>query len=299
MDWKKAGCLCALLVFWITGTAFAEEGVAPRPWGSVSSTFGPCGMGFPQYKLAVGGNLVYGTSDNVRRHSEKGSSDTKVTQFSQALKFRYGILPGLDVRTATPFYSIHIDNSNKADRTNYGMGDTAVVFHQVLLNQGAGSAFNLAVDLGGVVPTASVGEHSVNGIGNDAWGAIAGIGATYFLGSNRFDTEVNVATFTEGAKEYQKGDRFRWNLGYAYAINELWDIGAESTYERNDETELRGQRQNDASEEWYVGPKVMFKYSPWNTNVGVIAKFPVQRWYQNTKAGSDDVRFEFKLIKTF
>jgi hypothetical protein len=111
--------------------------------------------------------------------------------------------------------------------------------------------------------------------------------------------EVQYATFSEGAKSFQKGDRIRWNSAYTYAINKLWDVGAEALYERNAETKLGGTGQKDMSSELYFGPKVVFKYQPWGLNMGVDAMMPGYRWYQNNKSGSDDYRLEFKITKAF
>ena len=162
-----------------------------------------------------------------------------------------------------------------------------------------GDPLSVALDFGGVLPTGSVGEHSSNAAGNSAWGFVGGLGATYFYEANRFDTEINFATFTEGAKDYEKGNRVRWNLGYAYALNDHWDIGAEATWEMGDESKYQGQGQKNAYVEWYAGPKATFKYKPWKLNVGLIAQAPIHRWYEGNKIGSDDYRFSLKLMKAF
>ncbi|WP_415519087.1 MAG: transporter [Desulfovibrio aminophilus] len=272
---------------------------APRPWAPMAANFGPSGSAIPAGLLAVGGNFQYGESEHVRKYGDELNRNAETQKYLEVVKVRYGILPGFDIRTATPVYNIHIDSKTGPDRTNYGIGDTTVLLHSVILNQDKGDPFYLAVDYGGVVPTASVGDHSVNAIGNDAWGLVGGIGATYFLDSHRFDMEANYSTFTEGAHNFTKGDRVRWNAGYAYAINKMWDIGVESCFEWNDETELNGAKQKDASYEWYAGPKAVFKYQPWGVNVAVAGMLPVDRWYQNTKVGSDDYRFELKIMKFF
>ncbi|MCM0756910.1 transporter [Desulfovibrio aminophilus] len=277
----------------------AKPAPAPRPWAPMGTSFGPSGSGMPAGILGVGGNFQYGESENVRKYGGKMNDSVSVQKATEVFKLRYGIMEGLDIRSSTPIYNIHVDRQAGSDRTNYGVGDTTILLHSVILNQDKGDPFYLAVDYGGSVPTASVGDHSVDAIGNDAWGLMGGVGATYFLDSHRFDMEVNYATFTEGAHDYTKGDRARWNVGYAYAINTMFDIGVESNFEWNDESELHGSKQKDASYEWYAGPKLVYKCKPWGVNFAVAGMLPLERWYQNTKTGSDDYRFMFKVIKFF
>lgn len=298
MKIMRLGTVIAVLLCTFCIAAQAEE-QTPKPAAPMTANAGPGGQDFPVGKFAALVNYQYGDSDHIRHYSDELNSNSEVTKNVEVVKFRYGILPNWDIRSATPIYNLHIDNKYASDRTNYGVGDTTVLLHSVVLNQAQGDAFYLALDYGAVLPTGSTTSHSVNGIGSGAWGLTGGILGTYFLGSNRFDTEFNYATFGEGSKHFEKGDRFRWNASYAYALNNLWDLGVESNFEWNEETELHGVRQNDSSTEWYVGPKAVFKYQPWGLTVGVAGLAPAYRWYESTKSGSDDFRFEMKIIKSF
>lgn len=298
MNRVTVGVLACLLVVLLCGAALAGDST-PRAWTNIGATFGPGGLGIPKGMLAVGGNVSFAKSNGIWESGKRQNGLIKTTKLNEIFKTRYGIMKDFDVRTATPIYNVHIDRTNGADRETYGIGDTTILFHKGVLSQKEGDWLSLAVDFGGIVPTASVGAHSSDFAGNDAWGGMFGLGATYFLGANRFDTEVNFATFTEGAKDYQKGNRARWNLGYAYALNDFWDIGAESSWEMSDESQYMGHGQRDAYVEWYAGPKVTFKYKPWKLFAGLLAKAPVHRWYESNKVGSDDFRVEFKLIKLF
>ncbi|MFW5488695.1 MAG: transporter [Desulfovibrio sp.] len=298
MNWAKIHLIMGMILLCFGTTAYAAENY-PVAWGPSSATFGPCGISIPAGKFGIGGNIVFGEGDGARQYSKRLNGDVKSTKFNEVLKLRYGILDTLDIRLATPFYNVHLNRSNAPDHDVYGVGDTTVVLHQRLLNQGGGDPLSLALDYGVTFPTGSVSAHSSDAAGNAAWGGVVGIGATYFLYANRFDTEVNYAMFTEGGHDLQKGNRFRWNLGYAYALSNLVDLGIESTMEANDNSKRGGVRQQDASLEWYAGPKVAFKYKPWNTFAGLTVKFPLERWYHGTQGVSDDYRIEFKLIKVF
>ncbi|WP_415719330.1 transporter [Maridesulfovibrio sp.] len=298
MTSKRVLLLAGLVLLCLVTSAYAEE-KAPVAWGPASATFGPSGLSMPAGKFAIGGNIVFGDSNGLWHHGKRINGNVKGTKFNQVVKMRYGIWDGLDVRSATPIYSVHLDKTKADDKDLYGVGDTTVLFHQRLLSQKKGDPFSMAFDIGFVMPTGTVSTHSSDAAGNAAWGAMGGIGATYFIDANRFDMEVNYATFAEGGHDYQKGNRLRWNAAYAYAINDNWDVGLESSLESYDESERNGSMQNDASLEWYAGPKVAYKYKPWGTFAGLTVKAPVQRWYQGTKACSDDYRVEFKLMKTF
>lgn len=198
-----------------------------------------------------------------------------------------------------PIYSVHLDKTTGQDKDLYGAGDITLFFHKGVLSQQKGDPLSVAFDAGVILPTGTVRRHSSDFAGNSAWGLMGGIGATYFLDSNRFDMEVNYAAFAKGAHDFQKGNRLRWNAAYAYALNDNWDLGVESTLEAYQESERHGSMQNDASLEWYAGPKVAYKYKPLGIFTGLTAKAPVQRWYQGTKACSDDYRVEFKIMKSF
>lgn len=294
----KIGLLGCLLLVLLAVPVRAEE-KTPVAWGGVGSTFGPCGLGFPTGALAVGGNVYFGKSNGVRESARRVNGNVKTTKLNEIFKLRYGIMDGLDVRTATPIYNVHLDRQDTANRDTYGVGDSTVLLHKTFLTQKSGDPFSLALDFGGIVPTGSVTEHSSNAAGNSAWGAVVGVGATYFLGANRFDSEVNYATFTEGARDYEHGDRVRWNLGYAYALSDRWDIGAESSWTMQEEARYKNEGMKDAYVEWYMGPKVSYKYTPWKLYAGLLADAPVHRWYESNKAGSDDFRLQLKLIKVF
>jgi len=299
MNLLKTVALSCLMVLSFATTCLAAESTTPTAWGGVGSTFGPGGLNIAPGKLSVGGCVVFAESNGIWESDERRNGNAKTTKLNEIVKLRYGIMDGLDIRTSTPIYNVHIDKATGANQENYGVGDTTMLLHQRLFSQKAGDWFSLALDFGGILPTASVGEHSSNPSGNDAWGLMVGLGATYFIGANRFDSEVSYASWAEGAREYEKGDRFRWNLGYAYALSDRWDIGVESAFEMSQESETAGMANADAYQEWYVGPKVVFKYKPWSLFTGLILKAPVQRWYEGNKTGSDDYRLELKLCKVF
>ncbi len=288
--------------------AFAQEGptAAPQPpkhpkaGGAITAPFGPAGTGFPSRAFSAVINYRYMTTDGVRFKNNKINDNVELTKHIGLAKFRYGIMPGLDVRTSTPFYNIERKNRVSGAEDDMGwVGDTALIFHKVLLDQTKGDALHFALDVGVSLPTASVDDDSNDFLGNQAWGGIVGLGLTYFTtNGHRFDQEINYATFTEGRRDYRKPDRFRSNTGWAYAINTMFDVGLESNLEWNGESERDGKDMGDSKWEWYAGPKAVFKYTPLKLTAGVAATFPVYRWYE-ANTPSDDFRIEFKLVKLF
>ncbi len=292
------------LVALMAGTAWAGDGgeqgktvKVPRAWAPMGTCSGPGGQGVPPGLFGVGGNFLYGDSDGVRKGSDHLSDATKVDKFMEVIKLRYGIMPDMDVRVAFPIYNLNFDMAAN-DKTYSGNGDTTVVFRNVLWNQDKGDPFFFAIDYGPILPTASIDKDTAIGAGPCAWGGVLGIGATYFSGASRFDGELNFATFAEGAREYEKGNRARLNLSYAYALSSSWDVGAEASYEWNAEAEQYDKALQNESSELYVGPKIVWK-TPWKMNIGLSAQLPAYRWYQGTKAGSDDYRVLVKLVKFY
>ena len=292
--------LSVMIFCFMTSFAMAEDAApTPKAFGPAGGCSGPAGMGFPVGKLATVLSYRHIETDGVRHHGDELNNNVKMTKNVYIAKFRYGIAPGLDIRSATPLYNIEVKNNKNDTSDDRGwIGDTCILLHKVVMSQAKGDFMNMAFDIGGILPTANVDNNNIDFVGNDAWGGMAGVGFTYFLDANRFDQEFNFATFTEGAHDYTKPNRFRSNTSYAYAINNYFDIGAESNLEWNDESEKNGVQQNDSKLEWYAGPKFAFKYKPWGVNVATLFTVPVKRWYEGNSP-SDEYRFELKLVKIF
>jgi len=269
------------------------------PWGPVTATFGPAGMGFPTGKFAAVLNYRFIEAEGMYLNDDKISDAVEITKNVGVLKFRYGIAPGLDIRTATPFYNVDIEKlASGTETTKDGVGDTSAILHKVLMNQRKGDALSVAFDLGAILPTATVDSNSIDFIGNQAWGVFTGVGLTYTKLSHRIDQEFNYAAFTEGQSDYQKPMRFRCNTTYAYAFNSTFDMGIESAFEWNDESKEYAEDMGDASKEWFAGPKVAMKLKKYGLFAGLGVMFPVYYNYDDTST-SDDYRIEFKIAKVF
>jgi hypothetical protein len=294
--------VCLLISLLAIGSVKAADVAvpsAPRAFGGVGAAWGPAGEGFPVGKFAALLNYTYAETDGVRLHDDELHDNVKLTKNVGVVKFRYGIAPGLDIRTSTPIYDVKKEVRTTGSTDHFGwLGDTAVALHKVVMDQSKGAPFSLAFDLGVILPTADGGKNNNDYIGNQAWGGGAGVGLTYFLGANRFDQELYYYTFIEGEHDYQKPDMFRCLTAWAYALNKNFDIGVESYLGWDGESEKFDQDQNDAKWEWYVGPKVVFKHKESGTTVGMLVSLPVYRDY-DSPCPSDGFRFEIKLAKVF
>jgi len=287
-------CLIALSV---CSQAYAD-GSPLKPFGGVGAAFGPAGTGFPVGKFAAVLNYVYAETDGVRYKHHEVHDNVELTKHVGIVKFRYGIAPGLDIRSATPIYDVKADLPDRTTDRYGWLGDTTVVLHKVVMNQPQGNPFFLAFDLGVVLPTADGGGDNNDFTGNQAWGVGGGVGLTYFLGANRFDQELNYYTHSEGKHDYRKPDRFRCYTGWAYALNKTFDIGVESHFEWNDASETYGHGDVNAKREWYAGPKMVFKHQRSGSVLGALVTLPVYRDY-DCATPSDGFRFEIKLLKVF
>lgn len=302
MDVTKTGWILTIcLLLSLPGAPVRGAESDARPGGLVSASFGPAGLGLPVGRLVTTLHYKFMETDGVRYHRDELNDNGKLTKHIGIVKLRYGLAPGLDIRSSIQVYDIERRNRKTGETDNLGsVGDATLSLHAVLLDQGRGAPFSLAVDTAAVLPTASVSDKSVDSLGNRAWGAGFGVGFTRFMRSHRFDQEFHYFTFTEGEHDYRNPDRLRCNTAWTWALNKYVDVGVESLFEWNGESERNNQRRDDSKREWYVGPKLSFKHQPTAINAGVLIGYPVYRWYENPKGTpSDGYRFEIKLSKVF
>lgn len=276
--------------------ASAQNASVPVPAGPVGVNHGAGGLGFPVGKFSAVANYRYADKDQWYLHtSEEDGLDREVSSHNIVFKTRYGIAQGWDVRTATPFLLNTIETDGRNDAWSGGLGDTTVILHQQFASQKQGAPLNLAWDLGVLVPT---GEGGSNNIGTGAWGGLAGLGATWIVGSHRLETDMSYVIFTEGYKEVTKGDRLRINGHYAYALNARLDLGLEGYYEWTQTDEADGEDLDNDAKTLYAGPKFNLKFPEYGVTFGGTLLGAAYREYEK-KSLTEDWRAEFKLIKLF
>ncbi len=289
---------------WVKADALATvkapaKKLPPHPVAPVTAVFDASGRAFPAGGMSLSLNYLFSRTDTVRFHGSDINRNTRLTKNLAMAKLRYGIVPGLDIRSETPLYLFFAENSGEdGDKTMHFMGDTTIVVHKVVISQEQGRAFDLALDFGATLPTAEVNDDSYDFLGTGNWGMLAGVGASWFYGRHRFDGEVNFASFKEGKHNYRKPDRCRVNLGWSYIVNPALDFGIESNYEWNGQSERQGKKQYDSFIEWFIGPKAAYRLPQYNAILGSALTFPAYRYY-DMLTPADNYRFELKFAKFF
>ncbi len=274
------------------------EKIPPHPVAPITAVFDASGRSFPAGRMSFSLNYLFSKTDNIRFQGGETSLNKEVTKNQGTIKLRYGIAPGIDIRSETPLYLITEKDEADDDKTLHFMGDTTIVVHKVVISQTQGAAFDLSFDLGVTLPTAEVSDDSFDFYGTGNWGLLAGVGATWFYGKHRFDGEINFASFKEGKHNYRKPDRCRVNLAWGYIFTPEIDFGIESNYEWNGESERKEKKQGDSFTEWFIGPKFTYRLPQYNVLLGTVLTFPAYRYY-DTPSSAEDYRFELKFAKFF
>ncbi len=249
------------------------------PANPVTTASGPGAHPFPVGQFAAEINYSYAQSDGVRFEDHELDNSLQMTWHIADLKFRFGLFPGLDIRSTTPIYSIK-EKQPAGSHSLRWLGDTTVIAHMLLATPDDGTGLHLAFDFGGTLPTAQVDNDSYDYLGNHAWGLYAGMEGTWFAGRHRIDQEVNFSSYTEGNHDYTKPDRARVNSSWAYALTETFDWGVEANFEWNGESCKDDIDRDDRMIEWFAGPKLALKAPQQKFLFGAAVLFPLYRAYE-------------------
>jgi hypothetical protein len=262
----------------------------------LSANFGPAGTGIKPGLFTVTDNFMFGESSDVRKYGHHLNDSVETERTLNVIKFRYGIMDGLDIRTATPIYNIHLDRANGSDQTNYGYGDTTVQLRKILLNQDKGDPLYLALDMGVVLPTGSVGRYTVNAIAavpGGWWPALEP--PTSWIQSVRHG--VQYASFPEGVQEFSEMRPHRWNSAYTMPSTCSGTMGAEALYERTPRPNSAHRPEGHEFGTLRSAPSRL-QYPALGPEHGRGRPYARLRLYQNNTSGSDATP-EFKITKAF
>ena len=226
-------------------------------------------------------------------------------QFVNVFKLRYGITDRLEIRTATPFIDLNINNHNADGSWKGGWGDTTTMLRYGIKKRSEDSPFSVALDLGVTLPTGKVGDKDKY-LATNAFSVIAGGGFSWVDHNQRVDMDGRYAAYTEGAHNIKPGDFALFHIHYAWALSHYFDIGAEAYYRIEQQSEIDGKGQQNGFQEIYAGPKIQFKPldAPF-VMMGAAVLFPVYRDYDyrgddfTSMRLSTDTRYEFSILIAF
>jgi hypothetical protein len=153
------------------------------------------------------------------------------------LMFKFGLFENFETRIVVPFINREIkqksgnppEHSNTTD--NSGLGDVKVIGRYSLLSERKGDLLSMTVggglklptgdtDKKNVVPFSTNHEYMGPGfqLGTGSWNPIFEFGITKFFGPSRYDFHAMYTKGTEGVHGSQKGDTFKCDFGYGYAL---------------------------------------------------------------------------------
>lgn len=313
----------------------AQSGVAakalpnkkgPKPVGPVNMSTGTV---FPKGKLATSLKYIYFDKGDLYNGStsKTGKYNGKYSRWQHTMKLgiRYGLFDNFDVRAMIPFHfkgvkrRAAVGKPAETTRTDYneGLGDIVLMGRYGLLTQRKGDPFSLSIGAGIKLPTGDSDlknetpfnkqyEYMGPGfqLGTGSWDPKFEIGATYMFGRSRLDAHCMLTLPSEGDHELRKGDNFKYNLGYGYALNDLIDLELELNGVYADKNHNAGiEMDNTGGHTMYLTPGVHFKFGK-GYNVCLATPIVV---YRDLNADPDtdkyaigeDMRVVFKIGACF
>lgn len=228
----------------------------PKPIGPVNMSTGTV---FKPGKAAVSAKAIlmekaklYDGGDE-RNGTYNGKIERNQKNYQACV--RYGVAKDFDVRVVIPYRDSYVKRRSgaggKRERTyidtNQGIGDVVAMGRYALWSQRDGAPLSVAVGAGVKMPTGNSNkknrapfnrtcEYMGPGfqLGTGSWDPKLELGATRMMGRHRFDFHTMYTWGREGDHGLRKGDQFKADLGWAYAVCEMLDV----------ELELNGMNQN-------------------------------------------------------
>ncbi|RWU06756.1 transporter [Pseudodesulfovibrio sp. S3] len=221
------------------------------------------GMVLPKGKVTASVKYRYVHKDSLYDGSKEKHGDYggKYDRVNQSLQFtaKVGLFENFEARIMVPFWDKQVKRKpgNLAKPwdtdTVSGLGDVVVMGRYALMTQRSGDWMNLALGAGLKLPTGDADHengwpysiaHKYIGpggqLGTGSWDPKFEVGATKFFGRSRVDAHMMYTVSGQGAHDSRKGNQFKYDLGYGYALNKYFDV----------ELELNGV---DQQRHWYDG----------------------------------------------
>ena len=208
------------------------------------------GMVLPVGKIAASIKYRYVHKDSLYDGGDEmgGNYGGKYDRVNHSVQFsaKAGLFDGFEARVMIPFWDkefkrkagnppVHMDTS-----TLSGIGDMVLMGRYALMRQKNGDWLNLAVGAGLKMPTGDAdakndppfsAAHTYLGpgaqLGTGSWDPKFELGATKFIGPSRLDAHFMYTLSGEGSHGSRKGDQFKYDFGYGYALNKYFDVELE------------------------------------------------------------------------
>lgn len=221
------------------------------------------GIVLPKGKVAASLKYTYVHKDKLYdgSHEKKGDYKGKYDRVNQLVQLtaKAGLLDHLEARVMVPYWIKQLKRNaynppRHADtNTVQGLGDIVVMGRYALMTQREGDWMNFALGAGLKLPTGNPNEknsppfsnsHDYLGpgaqLGTGSWDPKFELGMTKFVDRSRYDAHFMYTLPGDGANSSRKGNQFKYNFGYGYALNQYLDL----------ELELNGV---DQKRHWYDG----------------------------------------------
>lgn len=263
----------------IGGSDSAEATLKNRPDIKPVRPIGPVNMSngivLPPGKVTASLKYRYVHKDDLYDGGDEksGTYNGKYDRVNQTwqLAVKAGLFDDFEMRVMVPFHLKRVKRNAGNPPTHMdadtvaGLGDVVVMGRYALLSERSGDWLNLAVGAGLALPTGDADhknpkpfsknyEYMGPGaqLGTGSFDPKFELGATKFLGRSRFDAHLMLTFPGEGAHGSRKGNQYKCDVGYSYALNRSLDI----------ELELNGVYQakhiHDASETVNTGGTTVF-----------------------------------------
>lgn len=329
-SFKFASLLFSVLVSF-SGAAFAAEAGSqgngsgssftgsPKPatiaFGNNGSVYAPGDFGIILKYFYADLDSLYSGDDSVSfsrpAAGVSGKKESERVLNQGVVTLRAGIWKNIDIRAVIPFFDKELNRSSaKMDFSDSqsGLGDIKVYARYQVMSQKKKQPCNLAIGIGVKTPTGSTDETDSSGAypgylqpGSGSWDPIIEVGAHKIVGKHWLSTSYEYMMTTEGElgnQDFEKPDTFKYNFGYAYALNNFFDVQLELNGQWQSKAEKAGVKNaNSGGNIIYLTPGVHLKMTK-KAHLALVAAVPVWRDLNGTQV-SEDYKLEAKLAMKF
>lgn len=269
-------------------------------------TIGPANMSsgtiLQPGKMAIGIKYLSFSKDQLYAGENEisGNYNGKLEQEQDVVLtgIRYGINKKMDIRLNIPYYKKDLKRrcyvgSPKSDvikTTNNGLGDINMMGRYSLLSQKKGDSCSLAVGLGMKIPTGDSDkknplpfskkyEYLGPGfqLGTGSWDPKLELGFTKNYLRSRIDSHLMYTWGNQGKHGLEKGDVFKYNLAYSYALSKIYDLQLELNGIKADKSLNNNEIvTNSGGDTIFLTPGIHFKLKN-NYNISVAVPITIYR----------------------